>query len=271
VNSLSPNMTCEFCRMTDHNKSHCTDPDVVSTQLEDICYISSIIANAYVRMNTPLTLMEDIQYWLSRIELYRLKYLFEFLKNNSDLNLIGNFDTTRHMIHIIPQMVFYDCGIDENAERITELPTEFYGTSTSPSAILDGLPEHTREVYLYPRLAMHFRTFSPPVDDYTNTYINEETNSYDDLRSPPFYGIDVLKLDEDCDTNDECPICYENLKNESFVRLNCDHTYCKSCIKECIDKKVFNCSMCRVPMITVYTKKPDILCYPTAYDEYYCL
>ena len=87
--------------------------------------------------------------------------------------------------------------------------------------------------------------------------------------------IEVLKFDEECDTNEECPICYENLKNESFVKLNCAHTYCKSCIKECIDKRLFNCSMCRVRIETVFTQNPNsVYCsteYTTVCDVKYSL
>lgn len=69
----------------------------------------------------------------------------------------------------------------------------------------------------------------------------------------------VLKLDEeDCKDGGECPICYEDLTKETFVKLNCSHTFCKSCIKHCIERKMMTCSMCRRDVTHIYTPTPVV-------------
>jgi hypothetical protein len=71
----------------------------------------------------------------------------------------------------------------------------------------------------------------------------------------------VFKFDEPCDESDECPICYENINNETFVKLNCSHKYCKKCIKGCLNSNFFKCSMCREPITHIYTHNPVVVSY----------
>ena len=69
----------------------------------------------------------------------------------------------------------------------------------------------------------------------------------------------VLKLEkeeEECEKGSECPICYEDLTKETFVKLNCSHTFCKTCIKHCIERKMMTCSMCRRAITHIYTPTP---------------
>jgi hypothetical protein len=68
----------------------------------------------------------------------------------------------------------------------------------------------------------------------------------------------VLKLEEDCEKGSECPICYEDLTKETFVKLNCSHIFCKTCIKHCIERKMMTCSMCRGTITHVYTPTPVV-------------
>ena len=69
----------------------------------------------------------------------------------------------------------------------------------------------------------------------------------------------VLKLnEEECNVGDECPICYEDLTKETFVKLNCSHTFCKSCVKHCIERKMMTCSMCRGAITHIYTPTPVV-------------
>ena len=69
----------------------------------------------------------------------------------------------------------------------------------------------------------------------------------------------VLKLnEEDCKEGGECPICYEDLTKETFVKLNCSHTFCKSCVKHCIERKMMTCSMCRGAITHIYTPTPVV-------------
>lgn len=59
----------------------------------------------------------------------------------------------------------------------------------------------------------------------------------------------VIKLDYNTELNKhidsiECGICYETKKNEEIIKLNCNHDFCKCCIKQIVNIKV-ECPYCR--------------------------
>ena len=76
-------------------------------------------------------------------------------------------------------------------------------------------------------------------------------------RSSTHATYKVFKFDEKCNEED-CPICYEKMEDESFVKLNCSHQFCKTCIKGCISRGQFNCPMCRTKISEVYTQTPVV-------------
>jgi hypothetical protein len=68
----------------------------------------------------------------------------------------------------------------------------------------------------------------------------------------------VYKFDETCDENEICPICYEYLQINSFVKLNCTHIFCKSCIILCNALNITNCAICRIDITKIYTQNPIV-------------
>jgi hypothetical protein len=54
-----------------------------------------------------------------------------------------------------------------------------------------------------------------------------------------------------------CCICMEEHAESSFVKLNCDHEYCKSCLMESLKKKT-NCPLCRENILTIETTNQEI-------------
>ena len=72
------------------------------------------------------------------------------------------------------------------------------------------------------------------------------------------YQVLKLEVEDDCREGGECPICYEKFTKDTFVKLNCSHTFCKSCIKHCIERKLMTCSMCRGAVTHIYTLTPVV-------------
>ena len=46
------------------------------------------------------------------------------------------------------------------------------------------------------------------------------------------------------DTNETCPICYEEIKKYGFCVTNCSHTFCMDCMVESMKQKR-SCPLCR--------------------------
>lgn len=78
------------------------------------------------------------------------------------------------------------------------------------------------------------------------------------------YNINpVLVSDEVEEGEEECAICYENIKLMDLVKLNCDHKFCGGCITGSL--KAHNnmrcgpsCALCRKQMVSFSVKNPEI-------------
>ena len=72
----------------------------------------------------------------------------------------------------------------------------------------------------------------------------------------------------------ECPICYEKTESNKLVKLNCNHSFCLSCVQGCISsiqatEQIFVCPMCRQQPATVTLSDPVV--YNTLVDTLYKL
>ena len=71
----------------------------------------------------------------------------------------------------------------------------------------------------------------------------------------------VVDLDKRamCIGNEDCSICYETIERKNFVKLDCNHAFCKGCIRSITENchknyTTHKCSMCRheVKQMTTY-------------------
>ena len=51
-----------------------------------------------------------------------------------------------------------------------------------------------------------------------------------------------------------CPICFDVMNDESISTINCNHSFCNSCIEKLIDKKKNICPLCRGEIKEFYNK-----------------
>lgn len=55
----------------------------------------------------------------------------------------------------------------------------------------------------------------------------------------------ITNLNDDYDSNNECPICFNTIPKEQLYITNCNHVFCKSCLDKWFNKSKFNCPSCR--------------------------
>ncbi len=51
-----------------------------------------------------------------------------------------------------------------------------------------------------------------------------------------------------------CPICMDEMNDESISTINCNHSFCNGCIETLIDKKKNICPLCRGEIKEFYNK-----------------
>lgn len=65
------------------------------------------------------------------------------------------------------------------------------------------------------------------------------------------FNIKIDYTDFGCDENKicECGICYEEKKETSFIKLDCNHEFCGECFQNILktnqDRNIISCSLCR--------------------------
>jgi len=73
--------------------------------------------------------------------------------------------------------------------------------------------------------------------------------------------LSIMETDEELAAVSCCPICYEDVKLEDTVLLNCNHQFCGECLVQTLTKhgKSSNpcCALCREPMTTFTAKKEE--------------
>ena len=249
-------MRCSFCRHVGHNKNSCNDTEVVRIQLRYINCISHIVASAYLRRQSPTRLWMDIKAWLNVIALERLKYIFQYLKNRTTWNVVGSCNTKRIIIIHILDIIFHDCHIDVNDEYVSGTTTVYRENiaPVTPPVVAPVVPPVVPPIV--PPMVPHV------VDLTVDRIVSVAPRPLVRQQAIPIGGVAtsvrVLKCDEVCGENEDCPICYVRLENKTFVKLGCSHYFCKNCIKGCVDRKILNCPMCRSSITEISTQNPVV-------------
>lgn len=72
------------------------------------------------------------------------------------------------------------------------------------------------------------------------------TPSSKKLETHNAFGITNTFRERCVKDGDDCPICLNRICKNMGVVTNCDHSYCRGCVSDLIDKsKNMNCSLCR--------------------------
>jgi hypothetical protein len=71
-------------------------------------------------------------------------------------------------------------------------------------------------------------------------------NEYKQMNESRKFDIAILNNKAQIKDNftEECNICYEPIKETDMIKLNCNHQFCKNCIKQTLKKCSPNCDPC---------------------------
>ena len=90
-------------------------------------------------------------------------------------------------------------------------------------------------------------------------------NEYKQMNESRKFDITILNNKTKIKDDDlsECNICYEPIEEKDMIKLNCDHQFCKNCIKQTLKKCSPNCSpscaMCRSKIICMTINDNNII------------
>ena len=252
-------MPCIFCRSSFHNKTNCNDESVIRHQNSRISSINTIVDSACNRGISRVDYESEMKRWLRHLTVIELKMVIECYKRTTFADY-GNPTTKDMLINVV--LVFV---LSQHYTRLSTRLTAFTTVSPRPAARLAPAattPPPAPARVAPPARPAHVGEWIP-----ANRPANIPTPGFAPLPRPlnlpqtqtpsraPTYT--VYKF-EDKGNEEECPVCYEDLQDESFVKLNCSHQFCKSCIRKCIYTNHFKFPLCRETLTKIYTQNPIV-------------
>ena len=204
---------CSFCRRSGHRIINCDD-----IRLEN-----------FERLCRNMTTIGGMSVFRS--------YLMD--KALSEPNLIKAFAikkcglTTRHQIDAcIESIINYFYSENQQTEITSEMATQ---SEPLPETSTASQNPSVSELFDY----MLFLHFIRDIIEY-----NE-----DEIEKIKFnITTNLINSDENLEEKCECGICYDSCEKINFIKLNCEHEFCKDCIKKSLQnerKQTLSCAFCR--------------------------
>jgi hypothetical protein len=216
---------CSHCRSTSHTVNLCDD---TSLKIFDTRLISKKEELREIGVDSENSLFY-YKTWMLSIEPGLLKaYAMRYCGANSRISTVD-------CVHRITEKIFCVQQVAEVAEVEEFIP--FIVDDTSYQLITDEEMEYIDADIVERYHAMRGYRREPRTSE-NRKYNNIATNVNDEKKG---------EIEETT-----CLICYDDVSSMSFVKLNCGHDFCGTCIqkllKKCCPTKLPRCALCRVNM-----------------------
>lgn len=253
VNVLPPSIRrhqcCSFCRQPGHNLTTCNSDRL--REFEEIC------ATQVLQTNTR----DDFKNWLIQ------NYISEHL-------LIKTFTikkfriTARESIEICMDLITeYIFRVYKNTNEVVEDESQFENDLMTFIQELSPDREEIREeiseidvVRGFERILMREMMFGIMTRMLTNLNNVNNRNLKQKLNiSSSIEHNDNENINELC----ECSICYDEKELKNFVKLGCNHEFCKDCLittmkTSQINSNNLSCSLCRSEVKSVKSRSEQV-------------
>lgn len=242
---------CSFCRQTGHNITNCQDNRL--TTFEELC----------ISQKNLFQLEEN---YIARFKDWLCSYYL------NDSLIVKSFAirkcgaTTRTPVNGIIQIILnyiyniYDTNSGESQDYIPLSSEELYVDRLRTGILGLLMIQNNNRNDLLQNIITNYILYGILPDKIFNIEYKIEPNS--DVNK------NVLNK-QMCD----CNICYESVENVNFVKFNCNHEFCKICVKNilknCNEYTIPTCAFCRAEIKEITTKTEQVKEYISnnLYDE----
>jgi hypothetical protein len=271
-------MSCSFCRNARHTKTICNDPYIIDIAAALLTTIETKINVSNRHSYSRSLFTTNMRTWLDSKSTRELKIISEFLRrkgvefrrippSNRGTNKPAIIDNIIDCIITVYNVTFrYTPPHTPSTENVPSTPPrpavqeplnliniiDYIDIPTPANVILSI--ERQRRIQSHQARAS-FQT-PPPFPHHTQDH--QARAPFQPPPPPARSFIEISKFEEKCNTED-CCICYNPMTDADFVQLNCNHQYCKSCIKKWMSIKTnTSCPMCRTKITTIKTQNPIV-------------
>jgi hypothetical protein len=281
---------CSFCRNPGHNITNCHDTRLKT--FEHDCIIASIEISS-LHGNNHIS-RDEFRIWLidnfpdeHNIRALAIRKCRCARTTNIGvcINRIVEYVFTllyiinyQHTTYLNPNNTNYANYANFNFEENSEATVENFiidnveaSIQTAINLINTELNNNQDPRVLFNRVNM---TLSAAEIMYYTTYydmVNNPSGNYtsDYIVSSKKFNIkiDINNQDNNLEPEEkeekkicECTICYDNIENDKFVKLNCNHEFCKDCLIKSLQNEERDtpcCAYCRAPIDTITLNKEE--------------
>jgi hypothetical protein len=196
----------------------------------------------------------DTRFTVRQLREVGFKYLAIVMSNKRNLIL--------NIWRYFENRIFYisEQSLVSHVELIDVSTVELIDVST-PSVLVQLSPPHYSIIYNYYRDDLELVNYMGPVIRILASEAEEVqlTNNNDVNRK--YNIIPILRLEENEEKEEMCAICYESIKCDDLVSLNCSHKFCSSCIigiLKTTKQPSPTCALCREVIRDFKVKKIEI-------------
>ena len=243
VNVLPPSIRraqcCSFCRQRGHNVSTCNSDRL--REFEAIC------ATQVLQTNTQ----DDFKNWLIQNymseQLLIKSFTIKKFRISRTTSIERCMDLTAEYIFRIYK------NTNENAEHETQFENDLMTFIQELSPNREEIREEFPEIELVRTMErmlmreMMFGMMTRMLTNLNNVKINQKLNILSSIEHN-----DNEDVNEIC----ECSICYDEKKLQNFVKLGCNHEFCKDCLITTMKTSQTNgnnlsCALCRTEVKSI--------------------
>jgi hypothetical protein len=252
VNVLPPSIRryqcCSFCRQPGHNLTTCNSDRL--REFEVIC------ATQVLQTNTQ----DDFKNWL--IQNYMSEHLLIKTFTIKKFRITARESVERCMDLITEYIFAVYKNTNENAEHENQFENDLMSfiqeLSPDREEIRESIPEidlvRTMERMLMREMMFGMTRMLTNLNNANNLKINQKLNILSSIEHNDNEDINVI-----C----ECSICYDEKELQNFVKLGCNHEFCKDCLITTMKTSQTNgnnlsCALCRTEVKTVKSRTHEV-------------
>lgn len=239
---------CSYCGDTDHNIRNCINPTI----LIHYNHIKSVFQTS---LNCNQFISEICRiYNLSILKVVSVKFTYSTASLNKKEHSLRLYNHFRNLLTYTPDT------LPSYAQDLNQ-----FDDSNDISWFIDRNPMRNiiDEIIPVYNEFVNYIDYIAAEDEFISISRNLE-NDFNDVKKKYYITPIVSKyknVKKICVLED-CPICYEQLKYEDIVTLNCNHEFCKTCIVQSLHS-VKNgdpcCALCRTNICSMLV--PDVKTY----------
>ena len=241
---------CSYCGESNHNIRNCFSPSILNNYNDIKSIFQSSVSN-----DQFITVICRF-YNLSILKVVSVKFAYSKASLNKKDHSLRLYNHFRNVLTYTPDTLPSYAQDLNQFDESNEI-TWFIDRNRMRNNIYENAPIYNENVTITNDF-INFISTAYLVDDFIPFVQNEKKKYYITPIVSKYKNVKKICVLEDC------PICYEQLKYEDIVTLNCNHEFCKTCIVQSLHT-VKNgdpsCALCREKICSMLV--PDVKTYDT--------